>query len=117
MRTAIIARAAALAIALPLGGCAGMNNPFTGQPLTAASIQAAAQAICGFLPTATSIASLLTASPAIGTAEAAAQLICGAVKQSKSARLGVAGPVSVVAIINGRPVRISGSFVQGARLR
>lgn len=114
---------AVVGIGLTVAGCGTtFTNPFTGQPvtITAASVQQAAQAACGFLPTASTVAGILTADPAVATAEAVAGIICGAVTAQVSTTQGAVlrgGPVSLTAVVNGQSVKISGSFVAGGRLR
>lgn len=71
---------------------------------TAASIQAAAVAACGFLPTASTVANLLTTNANVQSAEAVAAMICNAVV-AKGGRLGGAAPS-----VNG--VAIHGQFVR-----
>jgi hypothetical protein len=97
---------------LALAACG--TNPFTGLPITAASVDAAAKQACGFLPTASTVARILTANPAVATAEEVAGIICGAVTAApatQGARLKASGAsVSVTAIVSGVPVKISGTF-------
>jgi hypothetical protein len=91
--------------ALALGGCAGgiMINPFTKQPITAADVQAAAVAACGFLPTASTVANILSNnSGTVQSAEQIASLICGAVTPK-------AGKLRGLPMVNG--VVIHGRFV------
>jgi|SRR5665213_476471 len=90
---------------LLVGGC-GVTNPFTGVPVTAADVQAAAVAACGFLPTASTVANIIAAgNPAVATVSTIAAAICSAVVGAKGRRLGGAVPN-----VNGVPVH--GRFVQ-----
>jgi hypothetical protein len=90
---------------LLVGGCGVISNPFTGAPITAADVQAAAVAACGFLPTAATVANIIAAgNPAVATVSTIAQAICSAVT-AKGGRLGGAAPN-----VNGVPVH--GRFVQ-----
>ncbi len=92
MRRALLG--AALALALP--GCVTSS----GTTLNVQDVQAAAVAACAFLPTATTVASLIAANnPALTTASAIAAAICAAVT-AKSAPLGASGPA-----VAGVPIR------------
>lgn len=94
-----------LASTLALAGCAGgLTNPFTGAPVTAAQVQAAAVAACGFLPTATTVAGLLTTSAAVQSASQIAGLICSAITPvtQGGARLGGALPTVNGVVIHGK---------------
>ena len=85
-----------------VAGC-GTTNPFTGSVITPADVQAAAVSACGFLPTVSSVAALITASPAVGTAVGIASLICAAVVPAKSsARLRAVAPTVNGVVIHGR---------------
>jgi len=89
---------------LLVGGC-GVTNPFTGVPITAADVQAAAVSACGFLPTAATVANIIAAgNPTLTTATTVAQAICSAVT-AHGGRLGGAAPN-----VNG--VAVHGRFVK-----
>ena len=90
---------------LAVGGCGIVKNPLTGAPITAADVQAAAVAACGFLPTASTVANIIAAgNPAVATVSTIAGAICAAVT-SKGARLGGVSPN-----VNG--VTVHGRFVK-----
>ena len=90
---------------LLVGGC-GITNPLTGTPITAADVQAAAVAACGFLPTASTVANIIAAgNPSVNTVTTIAQAICSAVVGAKGGRLGGAAPN-----VNG--VAVHGRFVK-----
>jgi len=113
MRTFL--HATLLASLAAAGGCATITA--AGGP-TVADVEGAAVALCSYLPTADSVAALLSANGAILTAEAIAQVICAAVGSPppvQSARLRATAPVTVM--INGKPVTITGSFVAGVKGR
>ena len=106
----------AMAAVLAAGGCATISN----DGITAAEVQSAAQTACGFLPTASSIAALLTANAAVVTAEGVASIICAAVTAAPpaaKAKLGgsTAAAVTKTIFVNGPRVTITGTF--GGRLR
>lgn len=84
---------AALAVALAIYTLAATGcQPAPGQT-TVQQVQAAAVAACAFLPTATTVASLIASNnPTLNTASAIAAAICAAVT-AKSAPLGGSGPV------------------------
>ena len=70
-------KALLVAAGLSLAACNSITNPFTNQPITAADVQQAAVQACGFLPTASTVASILTAgNPAVDTAASIASAIC-----------------------------------------
>lgn len=103
--------AASIASAAALGGCSSTGqiiNPFTQQPISTADVQAAAVAACGFLPTASSVAQVISAaasgsgSSQIATATAVASQICAAV-------LPKAGKLRGAPMVNG--VVVHGRFV------
>jgi len=105
---------AAAAAFLAVGGCATTTGS---GGITTADVQNAAVTACSFLPTAATIASILSANPAIATASQVAALICAAVTGKQSVELrGASAPVIVV---NGVPVTIEGTFVkaQGRKIR
>ena len=95
-------------LALLLAGCGTFTNPFNGQTvtITAADVQAAAVQACNFLPTASTVASIISASPMVATAGQIAALICQAVVPTKQAgRLGAAVPTVNGVQVHGRWVR------------
>jgi hypothetical protein len=101
---------AAMAAFIGLGGCATTSGT-----IAVASVQTAAQTACGFLPTAASVASLLTANPAVATAEAVAAIICGAVAAvppPAAGKLRGTPTVTTTVVVNGKPVVITGTFTQ-----
>ncbi len=107
---------AAMAPLVVFGGCATIP----GGGITIQEVQGAAVAACAFLPTAASVANLLSAAPAVATAESIAAIICAAIAPAKpgAARNSGSGPLSVtVTAPNGRRVVVTGSFVAGKRLR
>lgn len=92
----LLAAVAAIAMGAGLPGCVTTS----GTTLNVQDVQAAAVAACAFLPTATTVASLIAANnPALNTAEAIAAAICAAVT-AKSAPLGASGPA-----VAGVPIR------------
>jgi hypothetical protein len=92
--------AAPVAVALSLGGCAGVDTA-----TVISQVQQAAVLACGFLPTAATVANILAAgNPALQVASAVATAICTAVT-AKGARRGGAIPN-----VNG--VEVHGKFVQ-----
>lgn len=95
------------AIALSGCGTTGGITPIT-IPIAIADVQNAAVTACGFLPTATTITSILAVNdPALTTAVAVAQAICAAVAAAPKAgaKRGLAKP-SIDGVI------ISGTFIQ-----
>ncbi len=101
---------AALASFVALGGCTSTGG------LNTALIAQDAQAVCNFVPTADSIAAVLTANPLVGTAEDVAAIICAAVTSTTpaaSAKLRATAPgttISKTVTINGQSVTITGTF-------
>ena len=92
-----------LAGMIALGGCGttgGLSAP------TIAQVQAAAVAACSFLPTATTVAQIISAgNPLVTTAGAIAQAICSALATSSvksSARLHAVQPMVGNVVIHGR---------------
>ena len=98
--------ALAFAGSLALAGCNSI--PTTTTP-TVTDFQNAVVAACGFLPAATTIASIISANPAIATGSEIAGIICKAVT-TKSAHKGDYAPKSVV--VNGKVILINGEFVK-----
>jgi len=87
------------AVALSLGGCAGVDTA-----TVISQVQQATVLACGFLPTATTVANILAAgNPAVSAVSAVATAICTAVT-SKGVRRGGAIPN-----VNG--VDVHGRFV------
>jgi hypothetical protein len=108
-----LALGAAMASIVLAGGCATTSNS---GGITIQAVQGAAVALCSYLPTADSVAALLSANAAIMTAEAIAQVVCAAVgtaPAAQSAKLRAVAPVMVM--INGKPVTVTGSFVAAAK--
>ena len=108
--TRISRPSAALAMALALSACAGGNlvlPNLTGGTvtITPAQVQNAAVQACGFLPTAATVAGLITASPYLATASAVAGAICAAVAPAKAG-----GKLRGAPMVNG--VAIHGKFVR-----
>ena len=104
MRSSII-RVLPLLGTLLVAGCGSFTNPFNGQTvtITPADVQAAAVQACGFLPTAATVAGILTASPYLATATAVASAICAAVTPTKSAsKLGAAVPMVNGVVVHGK---------------
>jgi hypothetical protein len=100
-----------------LSGCAGV----TAASITAteqqfiSDVQAGASAICGFLPTAESIASIFTASdPALAIAGTVAQDICSSLSAPAPAALAFKrkmGTKLPIILVNGAPTVVHGSFI------
>jgi hypothetical protein len=94
----IILCAAGLAACAPTSATVGPISSGSG---TAASVVKIAQATCQFVPTASTIAGILTTSPGLNTAQAIAEAICAAVAPLASGpglegvRQGYVGPVKV----------------------
>lgn len=106
--------ASALAGGLALGGCSSTGqlvNPFANGTLDVASIQNAAVAVCGFLPTASTVAGIISAASGgsgglvIATVDQAAAAICQAVVPLKAGRHGAAVPMVNGVVVHGRFVR------------
>ena len=95
--------------ALALAGCNTVTPSTTTTTPTVTDFQNAVVAACGFLPAATTIASILTANPAVATGGQIAEIICKAVT-TKSARVGGYSPKSV--LVNGKVILINGEFVK-----
>lgn len=90
---------------LALGGCSTTGG-LAG--LSAASVQQLAVSICGYLPTAATVAAILAAgNPAINTIEAAASAICAAVAPvaTASGKLRATTPTVAGVVVHGRFVR------------
>ena len=97
----------ATAVATALASCATTG---TNTAVTAASIQSAAVAACNFLPDASTIANILTASPIAATAEGIAAIICSAVTGQPAAAVKRRASAPTV-FINGRAIAVTGHFV------
>jgi hypothetical protein len=106
-----------------LGGCAGLTQANLAAQVSAveAEVQADANLVCGFIPTAATIAAFIPGAGAIAPAAASiAEAICSAIAQAppvttQSARLkslnsGVAVNVATVRNLHGDLVPISGTF-------
>lgn len=95
----------AMSLALPLGSCATMGGGGTGGIVT--QIQQLAAQVCGFLPTATSVAAIIAAAAGLPGAvtgiEGIANAICAQVTKPTTARRGAP-------TVNG--VLVSGTFVR-----
>jgi len=102
----------ALSAFITLGGCT-TNGTQPAGGITIQDVQNAAVAACSFLPTAASIASLLTANPAVATASQVAALICEAVTAKPPASAKLRGPNAITVVVNGKTVKIEGEFVAG----
>lgn len=95
--------------ALALSGCSMATQP-TSTTTTVKDIQSVVTVACGFLPAATTIASIISASPAVLTASQIADIVCKAVTPKASARSGVYHPASV--IVGDKVIIINGEFVK-----
>jgi len=97
--------AAPVAAALALSGCAGGSVTPATVSATIAQVQQAAVLACGFLPTAATVASILSGgNPLVTTAAGIAQAICTAVT-AKAARRGGPAPMVGNVVIHGRWMR------------
>ncbi len=99
--------AAPLIAAVMLSGCATTTGGVDTKVLIE-QIRQATVAVCGFLPTVTTVADILLAgNPAIITVGAISNAICEAVKTipPQAARRGVAPPSVAGVVIHGRFVR------------
>lgn len=95
--------------ALALVALAGCNAN------TAATIQADAKQICGFLPTAAAVGQIINVSTKVQTAEQIAQAICSAVVPVSEARtFGAAAraPVGKTITVTVDGVKVTGHFVR-----
>jgi hypothetical protein len=93
--------------ALALGACTTADLPTLTAP-TPTQVQAAAVLACGFVPTVTTVTSILTTNSTVQSAEAIAALICKAVAGGKyvaGMKLGGALPSVNGVVINGSFVR------------
>jgi len=96
--------AAPVAAALALSGCAGGVTPAT-VSATIAQVQQATVLTCSFLPTAATVAGILSGgNPLVTTAAAIAQAICTAVT-AKGARKGGPAPMVGNVVVHGRWVK------------
>ncbi|MDE2106685.1 MAG: hypothetical protein KGL39_56235 [Patescibacteria group bacterium] len=99
----------AIAGTVGLAGC-GLTNPFTNQPISTADVQNAAVAACGFLPTASTVAQIISVASGgagagiVDTVEGVASAICAAVVPAKAGRLRGAPMVAGVTV-HGKWVR------------
>lgn len=94
--------------ALALAGCNSVTPPSVTTP-TVTDFQNAVVAACGFLPAATTIASIITANPAVATGGQIAEIICKAVTTKSARKVGYSPKVVVV---NGKVILINGEFVK-----
>ncbi len=101
--------------AATLASCASNGDNAT---VTTADVQDAAVAACNFLPDASTIASLLTASPIAATAESIAAIICSAVTSQPASGVKRRATAPTV-VINGQTIPVTGHFVamQGRRVQ
>jgi hypothetical protein len=98
----------AASLSLGLSGCAGLQQDITAAGPTIAAVQQVAVSLCGFLPTASTIAGILSGgSPLVSTAEAVASAICAAVTPASAGgtRLGASRPHVGGVPVHGRFVR------------
>ncbi len=118
---------AGLASFAALGGCSSTSTLSASVAAVEAEVQADANLVCGFVPTAATIASFIPGGSAIAPAAASiAESICGAIAQAPpvtvaSARLksmklggrfGAAVNVATVIVPGVGPVPISGQFTR-----
>jgi len=103
MRHFIFAATAATALA----SCATTGTNTT---VTTSAIQSAAVAACNFLPDASTIANILTASPIAATAESIAAIVCSAVTGQPAAAVKRRANAPTV-VIDGRAIAVTGHFV------
>lgn len=96
------------ASSLTLAGCNSVVTPTT-TATTISDVQNVVVAACGFLPAATTIASILSASTTVMTASQIASLICKAVT-TKSAHRYAYAPKSI--IIGDKVILLNGEFVK-----
>jgi PBP1b-binding outer membrane lipoprotein LpoB len=102
--------AIAFASAIALAGCNSVTTSSVTPAVvtTVADVQAIVTSVCGFVPAASTIASIISANPAVATGSQIANIICQAVTK-KSAHRGVAAPTVVV---NGQVIEVKGHFVK-----
>ena len=100
--------AIAFASALALAGCNTVGTVTPAVTTTVADVQAIVSSACGFLPAATTIASIISANPAVATGSQIAQIICDAVTK-KAAHKGAGVPTVTV---NGQVIEVKGHFVK-----
>ncbi len=97
--------------ALTLAGCNSVTTP---TPTTTAVVNIATQveeatvAACKFLPAATTVATIISASPSVMTATQIAQLICSAVSKKAASR----GASLPTLSLGGKRVVVEGKFVR-----
>lgn len=104
------------ASSLFLAGCNTVTAPST-TPTTPTwtDVQSAVVSACGFLPTVTTIASIVSANPAVSTGSQIAALICKAVTPSKLAakRLKAGQEIAPkIIVLNNKVIEINGQFVK-----
>lgn len=103
------------ASSLFLAGCNSVNTPTTPTTPTWTDVQSAVVSACGFLPTVTTIASIVSANPAVATGGQIAALICKAVTPSKLAakRLKAGQEIAPkIIVLNNKVIEINGQFVK-----
>jgi hypothetical protein len=114
----IIALVAAGFLGLSVAGCNSVSTSTVTPAVvtTVADVQAIVTSVCGFVPAASTIASIITANPAVATGSQIANIVCQAVtnastttKSAVRARKGVDAPVATV-VVNGQTVVIKGHF-------
>jgi len=103
----IIALVTAGFLGLSVAGCSSTGTPTPSVVTTISDVQAVVSSACGFLPAATTIASIITANPAVATASQIAGIICDAVTKKAAYR----GTVPTVTV-NGQVIEIKGRFVK-----
>ena len=120
MKKAILA---AGALSLALAGCQSSGNGLNTPSVNVASLiqdaQIAAELACSVAPTALTITAILTANPAVGTANQIASLVCakvGATNAPKASRNVAAARKGVrdygTIIVKGHSVHVEGTPVQ-----
>jgi len=103
MRRLILATAVA-------AGLASCTTAGTNAAVTIAAVQSAAVAACNFLPDASTITNILTASPIAATAESIAAIVCSAITGKPAATLKRRATAPTV-VINGRTIAVTGRFI------
>lgn len=96
--------AASAAFAMSLGGCATTGNGTFDLASFIASVQADTNLVCAFIPTAETVANIVsTGNPIVATAGAVANAICAAVTPVKAAgKFGAVAPTVAGVAIHGR---------------
>ena len=104
----IIALVTAGFLVLSVAGCTSTGTTSPIVVTTISDVQSIVSSACGFLPAATTIASIITANPAVATGSQIAQIICDAVTK-KAAYRGAPAPTVTV---NGQVIEVKGHFVK-----